>query len=106
MYINSSHPLPVARLSGVGKVTGKRLEEIGVRTVGELRVLDTAVLEGQFGRYGARLYELARGIDHARSFPTGPQNPYLSKTRLSMTCFWQKRSPLYVGLRKEFGLRR
>ena len=72
MYINSSHPLPVARLSGVGKVTGKRLEEIGVRTVGELRVLDTAVLEGQFGRYGARLYELARGIDHSEVVPNRP----------------------------------
>lgn len=56
-------PLPVGRIPGVGKVTEKRLAELGVRTVGDLRALETATLEGQFGRYGARLYELARGID-------------------------------------------
>src|SRR5689334_15626190 len=42
----------------------------------------------------------------ARSFPTGPQNPYPPKTHLSVTCFWQKRSQPYADLRKEFGLRR
>src|SRR5690348_13344877 len=46
-------PLPVARLPGVGKVTEKRLEEIGIRTVGDLRGLNAALLEQQFGRYGA-----------------------------------------------------
>jgi DNA polymerase IV len=58
-------PLPVGRLPGVGKVTGKRLEEIGIRTVGDLRCVELSVLEDQFGRPGARLYELARGIDHS-----------------------------------------
>jgi DNA polymerase IV len=56
----------------VVKVTGNRLEEIGVRTVEDLRALDTAVLEGQFGRYGARLYELARGIDQSEVVPNRP----------------------------------
>jgi DNA polymerase-4 len=57
-------PLPVGRIPGVGKVTEKRLEEIGVKTVGSLRLLESATLEERFGRYGMRLYELARGIDH------------------------------------------
>lgn len=56
-------PLPVGRIPGVGKVTEKRLAELGVRTVGDLRALEAATLEGQFGRYGSRLHELARGID-------------------------------------------
>ena len=57
-------PLPVGRIPGVGKVTEKRLEEIGVKTVGDLRNLEHKMLEERFGRYGMRLYELARGIDH------------------------------------------
>ena len=58
-------PLPVGRIPGVGKVTEKRLEEIGIKTVGDLRILGAATLEERFGRYGMRLYELARGIDHS-----------------------------------------
>ena len=56
-------PLPVERLPGVGKVTARRLADVGVRAVGDIRSLDISVLEQKFGRYGVRLYELARGID-------------------------------------------
>ena len=57
-------PLPVGRIPGVGKVTDLRLEKIGIRTVGDLRGFEEAQLEANFGRYGSRLYKLARGIDH------------------------------------------
>jgi DNA polymerase-4 len=57
-------PLPVGRIPGVGNVTEKRLEEIGIKTVGDLRLMESAMLEERFGRHGRRLYELARGIDH------------------------------------------
>jgi DNA polymerase IV len=56
-------PLPVGRLPGVGKVTGEKLEKLGIQTVRDLRSADLPVLEHHFGRYGLRLYELARGID-------------------------------------------
>ena len=56
-------PLPVGRLPGVGKVTGERLAKLGIGMVGNLRSLDLSVLEREFGRYGMRLHELARGID-------------------------------------------
>lgn len=56
-------PLPVGRIPGVGKVTERRLAELGIKTVGDLRALEASILESQFGRYGLRLYELARGID-------------------------------------------
>lgn len=65
-------PLPVERLPGVGKVTGYRLKKIGILTVGELRELERASLENQFGRYGTRLYELARGIDNSQVVPNRP----------------------------------
>jgi DNA polymerase-4 len=55
--------LPVRKVPGVGKVTQARLEELGIHTVGELGQHTAAELELHFGRYGYRLYELARGID-------------------------------------------
>src|SRR5579864_8155473 len=65
-------PLPVSRLPGVGKVTEKRLEELEVRAVKDLRGLDRPALENAFGRYGLRLYELARGIDNNQVVPNRP----------------------------------
>src|SRR5215510_13232714 len=55
--------LPVAKLPGVGKVSEEKLAKLKIKTVGELRGLEVADLEHEFGRYGVRLYELARGID-------------------------------------------
>jgi DNA polymerase-4 len=65
-------PLPVGRLPGVGKVTGERLEKLGIRTVKELRGLDLPTMERHFGRYGLRLYELARGLDDSEVVPDRP----------------------------------
>ena len=65
-------PLPVERLPGVGKVTANRLAEIGIHSVEDLRSLEVAVLEARFGRYGQRLYELARGIDNSAVVPDRP----------------------------------
>src|SRR5580692_5228296 len=47
-------PLPVGRLPGVGKVTGVRLEDLNIKTVGDLRTKDRTTLESRFGRYGLR----------------------------------------------------
>ena len=65
-------PLPVGRLPGVGKVTEEKLAKLGIKTVGELRGLEPSVLENLFGRYGVRLYELARGIDENLVVPDRP----------------------------------
>ena len=65
-------PLPVGRLPGVGKVTEEKLKRLAVQTVADLRRMDLPALEGRFGRYGARLYELARGIDTSEVVPDRP----------------------------------
>jgi DNA polymerase-4 len=65
-------PLPVGRLPGVGKVTEEKLAKLGIKTVGELRGLELAQLENKFGRYGVRLYELARGVDENPVVPDRP----------------------------------
>lgn len=58
------HPLPARALWGVGPVTGKRLESLGVSTVGDIAALPDQVLEHNLGhRLGAHLAALARGED-------------------------------------------
>ena len=64
--------LPVGRIPGVGKVTDAQFAALGIRTIGELRQRSAAELERRFGRYGQRLYELARGIDERAVEPNQP----------------------------------
>ena len=65
-------PLPVGRLPGVGKVTEEKLKGFDVHTIADLRRFDLPALENRFGRYGVRLYELARGIDESEVVPDRP----------------------------------
>jgi DNA polymerase-4 len=65
-------PLPVDRLPGVGKVREEKLKQLEVQAIADLRRMDLATLEGRFGRYGVRLYELARGIDNSEVVPDRP----------------------------------
>ena len=64
--------LPVGRLPGVGKVTQEKLAKLRIQTVVELRGMELSMLEHGFGRYGLRLYELARGIDDSEVVPNRP----------------------------------
>jgi Nucleotidyltransferase/DNA polymerase involved in DNA repair len=65
-------PLTVGRLPGVGKVTEEKLQGFDVYTIADLRSLDLSMLETRFGRYGVRLYELARGVDESKVVPDRP----------------------------------
>jgi DNA polymerase IV len=65
-------PLSVNRLPGVGKVTAARLEKLGIKTVREIREVDVAMLEREFGRFGVRLHELSCGIDENPVVPNRP----------------------------------
>lgn len=65
-------PLLVGRIPGVGKVTEEKLKHLEVWTVGELRLRPLEELHRQFGRYGQRLFELARGIDENPVIPNRP----------------------------------
>jgi DNA polymerase IV len=62
-------PLAVNRLPGVGKVTEEKLKQLEVQTITDLRRMDVPTLESRFGRFGVRLYELARGIDNSAVIP-------------------------------------
>ena len=65
-------PLSVNRLPGVGKVTEEKLKQLEVQTIAGLRRMELPTLESRFGRYGVRIYELARGIDNSEVVPDRP----------------------------------
>lgn len=56
-------PLPVSRLWGVGKAARAVFERLGISRIEQVRRLDTGTLAYHFGKQGAQLHELARGID-------------------------------------------
>tara|TARA_Y100000814_G_scaffold62326_1_gene38606 strand:+ start:1331 stop:2383 length:1053 start_codon:yes stop_codon:yes gene_type:complete len=55
--------LPVSRLHGVGRKTAERLQRLGVDVCSELLPWRKQDLAREFGSFGERLWELARGID-------------------------------------------
>jgi DNA polymerase-4 len=56
--------LPVKKINGVGQVTAKKLRKLGVVTCGDLQSLPLEILAMRFGKYGQRLFDVARGRDH------------------------------------------
>ncbi|MEI6630023.1 MAG: DNA polymerase IV [Actinomycetota bacterium] len=58
------YPLPVRALWGVGPVTLKKLESIGIRTVGDLAALHESDLQAAVGMsHGSHLFALGRADD-------------------------------------------
>jgi DNA polymerase-4 len=73
-------PLPVRRLPGVGPATEERLAGAGIATVADLRRFERDDLAARFGRFGDRLWELARGIDPRPVEPSRPTKSVSSET--------------------------
>ncbi len=55
--------LPLAKIPGVGKVTARRLEELGLHTCADVQQTDLAMLLKRFGKFGRVLWERCNGID-------------------------------------------
>lgn len=56
--------LPVRRLHGVGPVTAKRLEDMGLHSVAQLAACDPATLAETFRNNADWLLAMANGVDH------------------------------------------
>lgn len=61
--------LPVGKFYGIGRVTEKRLNELGIRTGGDLKALSLDFLQHEFGKAGSFYYGIVRGIDPRRVTP-------------------------------------
>ena len=55
--------LPLAKIPGVGKVSAAKLENMGLRTCGDVQNSDLAMLLKRFGKFGRILWERSHGID-------------------------------------------
>ena len=55
--------LPVRKITGVGKVTAEKMRKMGINTCGDIQSFSSEELFLKFGRFGKRLFQLARGID-------------------------------------------
>ena len=56
--------LPVKKLWGVGKVTAKRLDKLGIKTCDDVRRYDIFQFVELFGNFGEHIHKLAHGIDN------------------------------------------
>ncbi|MEI6292254.1 MAG: DNA polymerase IV [Methanomicrobiales archaeon] len=56
-------PLPVGKIPGVGKKSREVLNNLGIRTIGDLACIDVQELIALFGKWGAVIHDLAQGSD-------------------------------------------
>jgi DNA polymerase IV (DinB-like DNA polymerase) len=56
-------PLPVRKLLWVGRKTERKLQNMGIRTIGDLANHDPTILTETLGSLGTQLYLLAHGMD-------------------------------------------
>jgi DNA polymerase-4 len=72
-------PLPVRKIPGVGKATEGVLREMNIETVGDLMTYEQHDLVARFGKWGTRLWELARGIDESPVEPSRKRKSWSSE---------------------------
>lgn len=75
--------LPIGSFHGVGKVTEKRMNELGIMTGADLRKKTLAELEKYFGKSGVWFYDLARGLDDSPVEPNWIRKSAGRETTLS-----------------------
>ncbi len=75
--------LPVEKVPGVGDSTRLQLKRLGISVLGDVRAFSEDRLVRQLGKYGRRLSELARGIDHGRVEPVRPVKSVSSEHTLA-----------------------
>src|SRR6476619_4271752 len=67
--------LPVARFHGVGPVTARKMERLGIHTGADLRDWSLAALQANFGSSAEWYWRICRGIDERE---VKPDRPYKS----------------------------
>jgi len=61
--------LPVSKLCGVGRASDKKLQHMGIRTVGELASTPVSFIESALGKQGRQLHQMANGMDDREVVP-------------------------------------
>ncbi|OHD64179.1 MAG: DNA polymerase IV [Spirochaetes bacterium RBG_13_51_14] len=55
--------LPIGKFHGIGKVTEKKMLELGIKTGADLKKVSRDAMTRMFGRAGEYYYDIARGLD-------------------------------------------
>lgn len=66
--------LPVSDLFFVGRATTRKLNNLGIKLIGELAQTDLSIVKSYFGKYGEVIWAFANGIDFSAVEPTPPPN--------------------------------
>jgi DNA polymerase IV len=76
--------LPVRKIWGIGEKSERKLEELGIKTCGELQQVPRAKLVDMFGKFGLELYDLCRGIDERPVEPDRPRKSLSTEETLGV----------------------
>lgn len=76
--------LPVRKLWGIGAVTERKLEKLGIAICQDLQRFSRAELCEHFGRFGLELYDQCRGIDHRAVEPDRERKSLSTEQTFSM----------------------
>jgi DNA polymerase-4 len=73
-------PLSIRKINGVGAATARRMEEQGIKVIGDLQTRSEAELVARFGRFGRRLASFAQGEDDRKVTPFRPTKSISAET--------------------------
>jgi len=76
-------PLPIAKLPGIGRKTERRLNGLGINTIGELSIMPLSALKSHFGASGEVLHRYANGIDDREIEPPATAKSISRETTFS-----------------------
>ena len=62
---NKMWTLPVSELFMLGKRTVPKLQNMQIKTIGDLAKTNKRILQDKFGKHGTMMWEYANGIDHS-----------------------------------------
>ncbi len=74
-------PLPVNDLFMLGRSSAKRLEELGIKTIGDLARCSPTFLRKHFKKQGEYFLEASKGIDYSPVVPKSDKNKCISISR-------------------------
>ncbi|WP_027363174.1 DNA polymerase IV [Desulfospira joergensenii] len=75
--------LPIEKIPGVGRQAMEQMKSLKIKTLGDVRKLNTDLLERKFGKFGTRLSLLCRGIDDTPVETGSDRKSISSETTLS-----------------------
>ena len=75
--LNFIESLPIRKVPGVGKVVLKTIEQMGIKTLGDINKFPEKIILKRFGKFGRRLISLSKGSDDS------PVTPHLEPKSVS-----------------------